>query len=67
MRRQDIVVQDFEDGGCIFSFKQRANGGQQWRKRYEDNETALIVVYHTFSRADIIDAFLNQELEKEEV
>lgn len=70
MRRQDIVVQDFADGGCVYRFKQRANGGQQWRKLYKDNETALVVVYNSYRRKDIVTAFEiqeeTQELKKKE-
>ncbi len=44
--------------------KQFVNGGQQWEKRYDDGECALVVVYkNRITRRDVVHAFDDQEWE----
>ncbi len=39
------------------------NGGQQWIKRYDDGETALLVLYDAqICRRKVVDAFKSQEI-----
>ena len=56
-------VKDFSN----FTFIQFVDGGQQWQKRYESGEIALMVIYTTRpSRKDIAVAFEEQEIQESE-
>ena len=40
---------------------QNVNGGEQWKKRYEDGEAALVMVYGRVTREKVACAFRKQE------